>query len=110
MVICISGAILFFIFDKNQTMYITSYFNFFCFSNPITEGGKFLIFFCMCNNDTFKSYQSYSFEQFLNIFFLSEVDTIYCLVQRFVYTFDALWSQIYFIQIAGTNCIYSLAQ
>ena len=36
--------------------------------------------------------------------------TTYSLVQRFVYTFDALWSQIYFIphqkciQIAGPNC------
>ena len=34
----------------------------------------------------------------------------YSLVQRFVYTFDAVWSQIYFIphqkciQIAGPNC------
>ena len=36
--------------------------------------------------------------------------SMYSLVQRFVYTFDALWSQIYFIphhkciQIAGPNC------
>ena len=35
---------------------------------------------------------------------------LYSLVQQFVYTFDAVWSQIYFIphqkciQIAGPNC------